>query len=1401
LKLKISVAGLFFLFIFSAGYSQLTVVEGSALGMTPQQLVQNWLVGQGITISNVTYNGSTGLITSNQIGTFTAEGTAFSELQLEAGLVMTSGSAGNTIGPNNTCSKTTATGSGGDPDLTIIANSNTNDKAVIEFDFIPESDTIKFNYVFGSEEIWQFCYSYNDAFGFFLSGPGISGTFSNNSVNIALMPGTANWVTLNNMCDDIASTWCNKPVSCPSGGNPPSYANCNEPIGGGQNLQYNGLTFVFTAWHVVIPCSTYHIKLAVGDALDQSLDSGVFLEKNSFTAAGLSIQNTFTLPALGNHAIEGCSNATVSFTFPDPVPAPYTLNFTIGGTAINGTDYFTIPNFVIFPTGSDSVALVIQPFFDGIPEGIETVILGFTQISCFGSQTTFDTIQIYDNALLGVSAGPDDTICVGDTATLTALGTGGQMPYSYSWNVPGGNARIVKVSPGVGAHMYVQSLSDGCGSLARDTMYLLVKPRPSLTNNPFTSTICSEQNTNLTLQSTLANTQFSWTSQNSSGNITGHSAGSGPVISQILINTGWITDSVLYTITPMTDGCPGNDSTYTVRVRPEPDVLFTPAQSSICSGENTNIGLASHVAGSSFSWTATGNAPTVSGFSNGTGNSIIQTLFTTAYIPDTVVYHVTATANGCPGEIFDHIVIVNPVTEVTTNPMSDTICSGNFTEILLTATCAGSFFTWTASPGIGNISGFSNGSGDTIIQQLFDPDPLPGSILYTITPSTGSCVGNDTLFTLWVKPTPHLTNTPSGDSVCNNTTLSLILTSDVAGTTFTWTATGSSLLVTGYSNSSLPGVLIDQTLVNSGYIPETVTYHILPYFSGCYGPVTDYTVLVYPTPDLSNFPTAKDQCNQLPVDINLTSNVAGTAFTWRASAGSPDLSGYHSNTGPGTTFISDTLVNSGFVPATVTYRILPMANGCTGDSTDYTVTVFPTPDLSNASLTQSQCNNQNTNITLLSNVTGTLFTWTASASSSFVSGFSSGSGTAINHILINTGFSVDTVTYTIIPHANGCDGENYLYRVIVFPVSDLAVIPPSQEICSGKSTAISLQSNVAGTIFSWTATGSSPNVTGYAPGSANSILQILVNSGYMMPTVTYSIQTEANGCTGASGQVTVTVNPLPVVSFTPCFDTITMTNAKPIFLKGGIPLGGAYSGNGVTGREFNPGVAGPGVHSIRYSYTNNFGCVDSSSLSVFNFQFSIFNCGDILTDLRDNKTYPTVQIGTQCWMSANLNYGVEIPYTQYQLDNCIPERYRNPTSSIQHPASVYQWDELMAYTEDPGLQGLCPPGWHIPTESEWNQLFTFYISSGFAGNPLKSSGYSGFNALLEGIRFHNMVWKFSDNDPVLRSTLFWSSTVHGKQKAWAHGMNEVVINVEYTPSVSLYPALRSNAFAVRCIRD
>ncbi|MCX6251858.1 MAG: hypothetical protein NTX61_14040 [Bacteroidetes bacterium] len=354
------------------------------------------------------------------------------------------------------------------------------------------------------------------------------------------------------------------------------------------------------------------------------------------------------------------------------------------------------------------------------------------------------------------------------------------------------------------------------------------------------------------------------------------------------------------------------------------------------------------------------------------------------------------------------------------------------------------------------------------------------------------------------------------------------------------------------------------------------------------------------------------------------------------------------------------------------------------------------------------------------------------------------------------------------------------------PVS-ISINASVNPVCSGIPVTFTATPTNGGSspVFQW-------KVNGINAGTNSSTYQYLpVNGDVINCTLTSNLTcTSGNPATGNT--ITMAVASVPIVTFTRCNDSITTVNAQPFRLKGGLPLGGTYSGPGVTNGIFYPAIAGVGTKTITYSYTNAALCNASASRSLVIGQSSLVVCGNNMTDIRDAKVYPTVQIGSQCWLAANLNYGFMIPGNMSQRDNCIAEKYclNDITANCQLGTANYQWDELMQYDETLSTQGLCPPGWHIPTESDWNTLFTVYINSAFAAWPLLFTGYSGFNATLAGTRHMNVTWDWSGF-----ATMFWSSTSHGQQKAWAHGMNGT------DPSVSLYPALRSNAFSVRCLKD
>jgi uncharacterized protein (TIGR02145 family) len=405
-----------------------------------------------------------------------------------------------------------------------------------------------------------------------------------------------------------------------------------------------------------------------------------------------------------------------------------------------------------------------------------------------------------------------------------------------------------------------------------------------------------------------------------------------------------------------------------------------------------------------------------------------------------------------------------------------------------------------------------------------------------------------------------------------------------------------------------------------------------------------------------------------------------------------------------------------------------------------------------------------------------------------VNGVNAGTNNPVYSYSPNNGDVVSCVLTSNIacPIGNPATSNSITMIVIANLPAGISISASTNPFCPGNSVTFTAIPVNGGTnpAYQW-------KVNGINTGTNSPAFSYNPVNGDLVSCILTSNLSCVTGNPATSNTVTMSGTLAPLVTFTACFDTITTTSAKPFKLKGGIPLGGTYSGAGVAGGIFNPAVAGVGNHQITYIYTNAALCSASAQSSVLSLQSAVFSCGNNLVDIRDNKTYATVQIGSQCWMASNLNYGTMVTGNSSQRDNCIWEKYCfNDVTANCGLQTYYQWDELMQYDEEVMSQGLCPPAWHVPSEADWNNLFVNYTNNAFAGSPLKYSGFSGFDALLNGARHLNSIWDYSGF-----AGFFWSSTTHGSLKALAHGMNDI------DPSVAAYPSFKNNAFAVRCVKD
>lgn len=379
------------------------------------------ITGNGVTISNVDVKCTT-TSSGRGYGSYTA-GT--NSMGLTQGLLLTTGRAQNAIGPNNTASKTSQGNlnlASNDTYKKLLENysggKRVNEYCLFSFDIIPQGDTIKFDYVFASEEYNEYVNSdFNDVFGFFISGPGITGEANaSGRMNIAKVPGTSTSVSINNVNNGYKAAGQTPTGPC----NNCAYYEHNT----GSYTQYDGYTKNLVAYSKVIPCSTYKLELIIADCGDKQYDSGVFIEKIRSNTATVTATTVAGIP----DAIEGCNAGIFTFTRPagSSTAAPLTVNYWLSGSAQNGVDYNQIGSTnpiayrtMVIPAGQNSADLVITPIADGIPEPTEEIKLSLFNYTCPAGSGDFITIPIRDSIYTSISP-KNPVVCEGTPITMNS---------------------------------------------------------------------------------------------------------------------------------------------------------------------------------------------------------------------------------------------------------------------------------------------------------------------------------------------------------------------------------------------------------------------------------------------------------------------------------------------------------------------------------------------------------------------------------------------------------------------------------------------------------------------------------------------------------------------------------------------------------------------------------------------------------------------------------------------------------------------------------------------------------------------------------------------------------------------------------------------------------------------
>lgn len=380
------------------------------------------------------------------------------------GIIITSGDTELAMGPNNTAEATASFNNvSSDSDLAMLASSSIYDVGGIEFDFVPIESPVTFRYAFASEEYCEFVGSiFNDVFGFFVSGPGINGPFTNNAINVALLPNSNDYVSINTVnhlsnVDSYVKNELEEDASICGITFSPSYIS---------QIQYDGFTIPLKATFEVIPCETYRIRLLVADVGDDKLDSAVFLESKSFDLGEIVNVKAVVPESIEPIAYEDCKDGAFIFTRSanSDLSSPLIVEFSINpmSTAIEGIDYSNIPNMITIPAGQASFTLPINILSDNLAEGMETLLIDLEYIcDCIDPSAT--ELIISDQVeVLGTFE--EIYVCEDQPFSIGPEIEQGVGPFTFLWNT-NDTTQYLQNSVDQPTHFTV-TITDACGNTA-----------------------------------------------------------------------------------------------------------------------------------------------------------------------------------------------------------------------------------------------------------------------------------------------------------------------------------------------------------------------------------------------------------------------------------------------------------------------------------------------------------------------------------------------------------------------------------------------------------------------------------------------------------------------------------------------------------------------------------------------------------------------------------------------------------------------------------------------------------------------------------------------------------------------------------------------------------------------
>jgi hypothetical protein len=858
-----------------------------------------------------------------------------------------------------------------------------------------------------------------------------------------------------------------------------------------------------------IPTVSLPNSLPICNASSDSLHSTVNLPGGNYvwtpagpTSSSILVNPNATSTYSVQYTLNGCSaNSNVATVVVNPIP---TLTITAANngiicagqqTTLTATPSALGGSFLWPPGGQTTASISVSPL------STTTYSVVYSLNGC-PSAPTNATVTVNPIPVLNI---PDTTICGGSSVQLSAnpSPTGG----TFLWDPNANNATTsqVTVSPTSTLTYNLTYTANGCTANDNVTVTVIQNPTASVQND----TICLGQSTTL-----LANpngASYTWLGSNITSPIN---------LQQITVNP---TSTTTYTVVTQIGSCPTSTATATVVVTPIPTVTAAPAQT-ICNGQTVTIGTNTSGPNGTYAWNPSGTNASLT-VSPTLVNPIQQQTFT---------YSVVYTLDGCPSLPSTSTVTVNPKPAISVNNLN--LCSGASDTIEANPNLIGGTYFWSTG-----IIGLLDSA--IVVTHTTTPSNQITIFNYNAWYILNGCSSDTMPSVVTVIPIPVLT-TANPLPICSGTALNTLLTSNTAGSTFSWSATANPNVTGESTTAQATNTINDLLIITPTPGIETVDYNVINSFNGC-ADTFQLSVVVNPAPfinTINDIICSGGSFDTIPNPIASGNFIpSGTTYSWSVAANNSVLNETGSVNQNPNIFNSGPLTSSSITNTTLAYSVIPTSGNCIGSTFNLNVTVTPTPSISNQ--LDSICSGNFPTISALpGNVIPptTFYTWSIIADNPNISGQSNqgvGIGDLSNQQLTNQTNIPQSLTYSITPESGPCPGNPFTLTVTVNPGPSLDTAYYS--ICSGSSLTVTLgQPNdivPPGTTFTWNVLAN-PNIIGEVSNSNPSPsfnTGILQNILFVNDTVEYTIT--PNGapgipqCNGAPFPVFVIVMPTPAL--------------------------------------------------------------------------------------------------------------------------------------------------------------------------------------------------------------------------------------------------------------------------------